>query len=92
MSWRKLKLLLMRKRQLVEYTLMLEDVINYKIDEIAKRIRELDPDKIYFIKADTEEQAENLKAVLNIIKRRAKHPLPKIIVSTEDAKANDKVF
>ena len=85
MCWRKLKLLLMRKRKLVKYTLLLEDVISSQIDKIVESINKLDQDKTFFIKADTEEEAEKLKATLNIIKSRAKRPI-KIIVSTNDSK------
>ena len=78
-------LLLMRKRKLVKYTLLLEDVISSQIDKIVESINKLDQDKTFFIKADTEEEAEKLKATLNIIKSRAKRPI-KIIVSTNDSK------
>ena len=66
----------------------LQNHLTEKIDKQLMYIEELEQDKVYYIKVDSEEEVRILKDHLKMLERRLKWSMPKVIITTNDFTIN----
>lgn len=78
--------------QLKDHNSHLDRLLNYKIDLVLKTIEELDQEKVYYMKVETEEDLISVKEFIKRASALMKWTMPRIIFfSSEFGESKEKI-